>query len=258
MTSLSALTFMRLVLLHLHYGTHVRLSGQNATFAGRVEIFSYGVWGRVVHSWRSVPKWGHREASVVCRQLGFPRAITALSYSSFGEGSGPALMFNVQCTGREKTLQQCQYVDDSDMIKSEIGDGRGHGVGVICKKHDSDPDVSDIPIRLQGSSNPKAGRVEVLYAGIWGAISSVFWDKNAATVVCRQLGYLAGAELVLEGVYGPVRGPVWLTHLQCSGNETNLMNCSYDVIGNKSELMSPSGKVASVICKDGSSQNGNV
>ncbi len=98
----------------------------------------------------------------------------------------------------------------------------------------------------------------MLYAGVWGAISKHGWDINGATVVCRQLGYQAGAEAALTNVvYGPVSGPLWLTNLQCSGSETNLMSCSHDVIGNKSESQSRR-RVASVICKDGSLSNGNV
>ena len=96
--------------------------------------------------------------------------------------------------------------------------------------------VLDISIRLQGSSIPNAGRVEVLYAGIWGAISGTSWDINDATVVCRQLGYQAGAEVALaNGVYGPVSGLVWITNLRCSGSETDVMSCFHDGIGNKSE-----------------------
>ena len=110
--------------------------------------------------------------------------------------------------------------------------------------------VLDISIRLQGSSIPNAGRVEVMYAGIWGAISGTSWDINDATVVCRQLGYQAGAEVALaNGVYGPVSGLVWITNLQCSGSEANIMSCFHDGIGNKSESQNPSN-VASVICKN--------
>ena len=73
------------------------------------------------------------------------------------------------------------------------------------------PIFVDNLIRLQGSTLPYAGRVEVFYAGVWGAISVIDWDINDATVVCRQLGYSAGAEVALKnGVYGLVSGPVWV------------------------------------------------
>ncbi|KAL9984304.1 hypothetical protein ACROYT_G006580 [Oculina patagonica] len=238
--------------------TKIRLTGHNASYAGRVEVFSHGVWGRVMQLPYSCDQavcdqWSQKEATVVCRQLGFPGAITALSYSPFGDGSGQVLMNNVKCTGSEKTIQQCRY---SDWVSSSVPGDYRYEVGVICKTGYSDLGDSDIPIRLQGSSVPNAGRVEVLYQGIWGAISRKNWDINAATVACRQLGYQAGAEAALTNVvYGPVSGPVWLTNLQCSGSENNLMSCSHDGIGNKSHLQWR-WNVASVICKNGSVPNG--
>ena len=97
----------------------------------------------------------------------------------------------------------------------------------------------------------------MLYAGVWGGISNDNWDMNDAMVVCRQLGYQAGAEAALKnGVYGPVIGPVWLTNLQCIGSETNVMECTHDQIGNKTELQSPR-VIASAICKDTALPNGS-
>ncbi|XP_068710420.1 scavenger receptor cysteine-rich type 1 protein M160-like isoform X2 [Montipora foliosa] len=155
-------------------------------------------------------------------------------------------MSEVQCVGTEKTLQQCQY---HDMVNSYLR-GR-YGVGVVCKTPYSYSGDIDIPIRLQGSTLPNAGRVEVFYGGVWGSISSDNWDMNDATVVCRQLGYQDGAEVALKNrVYGPFFGPVWLTYLHCTGNEKNVMECAHDVIGNKSEEM-PTTRFASVICKGG-------
>ena len=125
-------------------------------------------------------------------------------------------------------------------------------------KRNFNPIFVDNLIRLQGSTLPYAGRVEVFYTGVWGAISSSNWDINDATVACRQLGYLADDFKVAlkNGVYGLVSGPVWITNLQCTGSESNVMECVHDGLGNKTELHRR-GNIASVICKDSSSTNGN-
>ena len=116
----------------------------------------------------------------------------------------------------------------------------------------------DIIIRLQGSLLPNAGRIEILYAGVWGTIGLNNWDINDAAVVCRQLGYQTGAEAALtNGVYGPFIGPTWLTNLQCTGYETNVMNCAHDAIANKTER-STTTAFASVICKDGKISEGKI
>ena len=70
----------------------------------------------------------------MCRQLGFPEAITAVRYSAFGEGSGPVLMSGVQCLGTEKTLQQYSY---RDWVNSNLRPG--YEVGVICKTFNLQP-----------------------------------------------------------------------------------------------------------------------
>ena len=122
--------------------THVHLTGYNATFAGRVEVFSQGLWGRVTHYGGT---WRKKEAAVVCRQLGFPGVVTALSYSAFGDSPGPSLMSRVQCAGTENSLQQCQY---RDWVKSPSA--KGYQVGVICKTH-------EFPLNKGGKSLQLAG-----------------------------------------------------------------------------------------------------
>lgn len=241
MISASALTFMRLVVLYSD--THVRLTGYNLTHAGRVEVLSNGVWGRVTDGWWN--QWRKQEAAVVCRQLGFAGVITALNY--LPSGSVPIVMSRVQCVGTEKSLQQCRY---NDFVNNYLYSSRD--VGVVCKPHRFYPvDYYNIQIRLQGSLLPNAGRIEILYAGVWGTIGRSNWDVNDANVVCRQLGYQAGAEAALKNrVYGPFIGPTWLTNLQCTGYETNVMDCAHDGIANKTERSS-TVEFASVICKDG-------
>ena len=44
-------------------------------------------------------------------------------------------------------------------------------------------------VRLQGTSSPTIGRVEVCINGIWGTVCTDFWDNNDASVICNQLGY---------------------------------------------------------------------
>ena len=87
---------------------------------------------------------------------------------------------------------------------------------------------------MQGpSSATGTGRVEVLYRGQWGTIcGGNSWDRNEATVVCRQLGYL-NAVRARRGYYVPDgSGKIWLRNVRCNGNEQNLTSCFHGGWGN--------------------------
>ena len=69
---------------------------------GRVEVFLLSQWGTVCDY-----KWDVADATVVCRQLGYPRAVAAPRYAAFGAGSGPSWYSSVHCTGTERNLTEC-------------------------------------------------------------------------------------------------------------------------------------------------------
>ena len=88
---------------HTHTHTHteltshpfdVRLAGGSLPGTGRVEIFYGGVWGTVCNT-----LWDISDARVVCRQLGYISATTAVSRAVNGEGV--IWMDQVSCHGNE-------------------------------------------------------------------------------------------------------------------------------------------------------------
>ena len=76
--------------------------GGNTTHEGRVEVFLLGHWGTVCDY-----NWDIVDAIVVCRQLGYPRAVEAPRYAAFGAGSDPSWYSSVYCTGTERNLTEC-------------------------------------------------------------------------------------------------------------------------------------------------------
>ena len=45
-------------------------------------------------------------------------------------------------------------------------------------------------LRLAGGNIANEGRVEICIDNVWGTVCGDSWGSAAATVVCRQLGYL--------------------------------------------------------------------
>ena len=52
------------------------------------------------------------------------------------------------------------------------------------------------------------------------------WDKNAAIVACRMLGYSDGSP-TQQSAYGEVPDTMAMDDISCTGEETSLYNCAY-------------------------------
>ena len=90
---------------------------------GRVEVFLLGHWGTVCDY-----NWDFADATVVCRQLGYPRAVDAPRYAAFGAGSGPSWYYSMYCTGTERDLTEC------NKYASNFGSACSHSrdAGAVC------------------------------------------------------------------------------------------------------------------------------
>ena len=64
-----------------------------------------GEWGTVCDD-----GWDTSDASVVCRQLGYPVVKGVYSNARFGQGSGRIFFDDVQCSGEENSLTDCSHI----------------------------------------------------------------------------------------------------------------------------------------------------
>ena len=103
-----------------------------------------------------------------------------------------------------------------------------------------------LKVRLAGAPISNAGRVEVLYAGVWGTIADWNWDINAAHVVCRLLGYPGVISFGTSNQFGIGNGPSWFQNVRCLGNESSFEECSRDTVG---YLNGRYSSVATALCK---------
>ncbi|XP_028412329.1 pro-epidermal growth factor-like [Dendronephthya gigantea] len=96
---------------------------------------------------------------------------------------------------------------------------------------------SELKIRLNGSSDNMSGRVEIYHPTLgWGTVCGVFIHNRSlryfgiteGNVTCRQLGFSGATNIRPLAHYGKGSGPVLLSHVQCSGYESFIWDCSHN------------------------------
>ncbi|XP_029416571.1 putative DMBT1-like protein [Nannospalax galili] len=95
-----------------------------------------------------------------------------------------------------------------------------------------DPDSSKprggwAPVRLVGTHETCAGRVELFYQGVWGTVCDDLWDLAEANTICRQLGCGWAVLALSEAHFGEGSGKIILDNVQCKGHEEHLEECSH-------------------------------
>ncbi|XP_065263909.1 lysyl oxidase homolog 4 [Emys orbicularis] len=200
-------------------GPRVRLRAGAQVGEGRVEVLQHGQWGTVCDE-----KWDLLAASVVCRQLGYGTARQALAGAQLGQGLGPIHMSEVQCTGYERSLQECSFQE-----AAQSGCRHEADAAVRCNVPHTDYQSQ---VRLAGGRSPEEGVVEVLVpvggALKWGAVCGQRWGLNEAMVVCRQLRLGFASHALQETWYwqgSPEAGEVVMSGVHCTGTELSIQQC---------------------------------
>ncbi|XP_022096153.1 scavenger receptor cysteine-rich domain superfamily protein-like isoform X2 [Acanthaster planci] len=205
----------------------IRLTGTDQPNKGRVEVHLGDSWGTICDQ-----SWGLKDATVVCRQLGYPYAAAAPRGAHFGQGTGQVLLGHVGCSGHERHLLECP--------RSGIGaTGCLHDrdAGVVCSL-DHTVNLPGTIVRLSGGSS---GFVEFFHDGQWWRVCGHGWDQNDASVVCRQLGYhsptnispLTFKSTTWSGDSEEENVAALIDRMRCHGNESSLALCQNDVLGPK-------------------------
>ena len=90
-------------------------------------------------------------------------------------------------------------------------------------------DASHPPItsvRLNPSTLPNVGLIEVLYNNTWGTVCSDGWDLLDAHVICHQLGYDGAISTNLGSANGFAgSGNIWISGISCDGSEMSIDEC---------------------------------
>ena len=183
----------------------LRLVGGTSS-TGRLEVFYNGSWGTVCGDFFTAS-----ESRGVCKMLGFHSGIK-IDNRNYTTTYGPIWLDNLRCNGTETDIAECSH----------------SGWGIHNCQHREDVALScvSVQIRLNGGRDPREGRIELLYNGVWGSVCGSF-NYLAAKVVCKMLGF-ANVRRVISNKYGYGSGFSWLNSVSCSGRENNIIECQHN------------------------------
>ena len=102
----------------------IRLVGGRSATEGQLEVFLDGEWGTVCGN-----SWGLQEATVACREMGFPNATAVNHGMRFRNVTGTIHQYDVNCTGIENGLLSCQRIET---VEGECTGTHGEGVVLLC------------------------------------------------------------------------------------------------------------------------------
>jgi deleted-in-malignant-brain-tumors protein 1 len=190
--------------------------------------------------------WGHNEAMVVCRQLGYLYG-SPTDQSFFGDVSDNFAMDDVQCSGDEEYIWGCFHVTEHNCENSE-------GAGVICSNEPpimttgdqgpGSPVIDYSVVELVGGSGPHEGNVIINGQPVCDDGSFEYGTQNAQ-VVCRMLGY-TGGDYTVESHFGQVSDVFGMDEVQCTGDEDYIWRCPHESTDDCS-----GGEGFGVICYNG-------
>ncbi|CAH1248833.1 PRSS12 [Branchiostoma lanceolatum] len=184
------------------------------------------VGGRWFHV--CISTFGRQEARVACEHL-----YDIFLYSPRRSKGHDGLLWSpvVSCEGEEWDFRECR------MVATNASCEDGQAVRLSCSTRDL--------FRLSGGQKPNEGRVEFRRGGSdWGTICKKGWDIHDADVLCRHLGY-KGAVLISTN-FGPGSGPIFLSDVRCTGNESTILGCPHKYRDNDCEHEDDVGVVCDV------------
>ncbi|NWI20749.1 LOXL2 oxidase, partial [Crypturellus soui] len=205
---------------------------------GYVEVKDGGTWKQICDE-----HWTMKNSRVVCGMFGFPseRKYNAKVYKMFASRRKQHYWpYSMDCSGNEAHVSGCKLGNQAG-ADAEKNATCAHGMPAV---------VSCVPgrafapgghggfrkafrqeqplVRLKGGANTGEGRVEVLKNGEWGTVCDDNWNLQAASVVCRELGFGSAKEAIAGARLGQGMGPIHLNEIDCTGFEKSLTDCKFN------------------------------
>ncbi|XP_048826537.1 lysyl oxidase homolog 3A isoform X2 [Brienomyrus brachyistius] len=193
--------------------------------------------------------WSPKNSRVICGMMGFPsekKVRNTYKDTLKGRSNSKAnnhrpqkrhtngfRIHSVACTGNEVHLSVCP-LEISKRNSSAPCNG-GTPAVVSCMPGPLFSQVNGqkkkaktlTKVRLKGGAKIGEGRVEVLKNREWGTVCDDRWNLQAASVVCRELGFGSAREALTGARLGQGVGPIHMNEVLCAGTEKSIWNCPF-------------------------------
>ncbi|XP_072554074.1 lysyl oxidase homolog 3A isoform X3 [Paramormyrops kingsleyae] len=221
--------------------------------ARRMPITEGVVEVKLQDSWTQIcgQGWSPKNSRVVCGMMGFPSerkvrstykqvkqmkkraAKPKAAASSSSRHTNGFRIHSVACTGNEVHLSVCPL--EIAKRNSSAPCTGGMPAVVSCMPGPLFSQVNGqkkktktvTKVRLKGGAKIGEGRVEVLKNREWGTVCDDRWNLQAASVVCRDLGFGSAREALTGARLGQGIGPIHMNEVMCTGTEKSIWNCPF-------------------------------
>ncbi|GFR64782.1 deleted in malignant brain tumors 1 protein, partial [Elysia marginata] len=219
------------VLCHEGSNLEFRIRGEDQDHYGRVEVLVENQWGTVCDIY-----WDMRDASVMCRTLGY---ISGDVYDTQGldlETSGvPSFELKPRCKGTETHINQCPH---EGFTTSGTSSCRAHNrdAGVFC--------YTSVRLGTGSGKSYNHGPVNYYHEDRWVKVCDDGFNDASARKVCQALGYFDGRAICCSAYDGESSNREKIhpnITIKCQGPEMYLQECVQ-------EEPCTSSTYASVVC----------
>uniref|UniRef100_H2Q2T9 Scavenger receptor family member expressed on T cells 1 n=1 Tax=Pan troglodytes TaxID=9598 RepID=H2Q2T9_PANTR len=175
---------------------------------GLLQVQSLGQQGLVCGD-----RWGLREASVICRQLGCGRALYVPTYVVWPQEAQQSLLQGVQCQGVEASLWDCS-LGKWGSPHAELKWAPVCAGGKLAS------------LELSGGGSPCAGTPMIRITE--GPVIRCGLHQKEASIFCRRLGCGPALQASRPHLTGH---PGWLGSkiISCQGTESSIFNCRFNL-----------------------------